>query len=85
MDHFSAFGRTDADQQDMFDKVCGTRAIRHRMEAGVSGNSIVNSWNSGVVRWAIERQPYLLYGNKAPKGQKKPSVVAETTSTEAMP
>jgi uncharacterized protein YbbC (DUF1343 family) len=78
IDHFSAFGRIRGDQQDMFDKVCGTRAIRHRLEAGASANSIVNSWNSGVVRWAQERQPYLLYGNKGPKAEKKSSVVADT-------
>ncbi len=78
IDHFSAFGHLRGEEQDMFDKVCGTRAIRHRLEAGASANSIVSSWNSGVVRWAIERQPYLLYGNKPPKADKKPSVVAAT-------
>jgi uncharacterized protein YbbC (DUF1343 family) len=78
VDHFSAFGRTDFDQKDMFDKICGDHSTRLRLEDGAPANSLVNSWNSGVVRWAIERQPYLLYGNKPPKAVKKPSVVAET-------
>ena len=77
IDHFSAFGRTDFDQRDMFDKICGDHSTRLRLEDGASANRIVSSWNSGVVRWAEERQPYLLYGNKLPK-DKKPSVVAET-------
>jgi len=83
--HFSAFGDTRGDQQDMFDKVCGSRSYRHRMESGASGSSIVSSWNSGVVHWAVERQPYLLYGNKVPKSEKKPSVVADTAESGPMP
>ncbi len=83
--HFSAFGHTGYDQRDMFDKVCGNHTTRLRLEEGASANSIVNSWNSGVVRWAEERQPYLLYGNKAPKTEKKASVVADTSDAQPMP
>jgi uncharacterized protein YbbC (DUF1343 family) len=79
IDHFSAFGRTGYDQRDMFDKVCGTRAIRLRLEDGASANRIVNSWNSGVVRWAVERRPYLLYGSSVPAEDKKPSSVIAAT------
>ncbi|MEI9997725.1 MAG: hypothetical protein WDO13_00380 [Verrucomicrobiota bacterium] len=79
IDHFSAFGRNvRADQQDMFDKVCGSRVFRHELMEGVSISHIVRSWDSGVVRWAEERQPYLLYGMTPAHAQKKPSVIAET-------
>ncbi len=37
VNHFSAFGGTRGEQQDMFDKVCGTRSIRHRLQAGRLG------------------------------------------------
>jgi uncharacterized protein YbbC (DUF1343 family) len=79
IDHFSTFGRTDYDQRDMFDKICGNTSIRRRLSNGVSASSIVSSWNPGVVHWAEERQPYLLYGNSAPHAEKKPSVIAETS------
>jgi uncharacterized protein YbbC (DUF1343 family) len=79
IDHFSTFGRTDYDQRDMFDKICGTTSIRRRLSNGASASSIVSSWNSGVVRWAVERQPYLLYGNSSSHADKKPSVIAETS------
>ncbi len=79
IDHFSAFGGTSYDQRDMFDKICGTTAIRRRLSNGASAAGIVSSWNGGVVRWAQERQPYLLYGNSTPKPEKKPSVIAETS------
>ena len=48
------------------------------VQATATSVSWVGDHRSGVVRWAIERQPYLLYGNKAPKAAKKPSVIAET-------
>jgi uncharacterized protein YbbC (DUF1343 family) len=79
IDHFSAFGHADFDQRDMFDKVCGNTSIRRRLAGGASANSIINSWNSGVVRWAMEREPYLLYGNSPPHAEKKPSVIAATS------
>jgi uncharacterized protein YbbC (DUF1343 family) len=79
---FSTFGHTSADQRDMFDKVSGNSTMRRQLAAGRSASSIVDSWNSGVTRWAIERQPYLLYGMKPVKGgaNKPPSVVADTTT-----
>ena len=77
--HFSAFGHTSFDQRDMFDKVCGNRSIRGRLSNGASAKSIVSSWNSGVVRWAEERQPYLLYGNSAPPAEKTPGAIAQTS------
>ena len=78
VNHFSPFARTSFDQRDMFDKVCGGPSTRRRVSNGSSAASIVSSWNSGVVRWAVERQPYLLYGNSAPHAEKKPSVIAES-------
>jgi uncharacterized protein YbbC (DUF1343 family) len=81
--HFSAFGHTGFDQRDMFDKVCGTTAVRRQLQAGRSAASIVHSWDSGVVRWAEERGPFLLYGQKLPHAEKKTSVIAENAA--AMP
>ena len=81
VDGFSTFGRTSADQRDMFDKVSGTTAIRRQLSAGRPVSAIVQSWDSGITRWAIERQPYLLYGMKPTKGANKPaSVVADATT-----
>jgi uncharacterized protein YbbC (DUF1343 family) len=77
--HFSAFGHTDFDQRDMFDKVCGTMAIRRQLLAGRSAASIVRSWDSGIVHWAVERQPFLIYGMKPVHADKKPSVIADSS------
>jgi uncharacterized protein YbbC (DUF1343 family) len=63
VDHFSTFGHTDSNQRDMFDKISGTTAIRRQLVAGRPVEDIVHSWDSGVARWAQERQPYLLYGS----------------------
>jgi uncharacterized protein YbbC (DUF1343 family) len=76
VDGFSTFGRTDFDQRDMFDKVSGTTSIRRQLVDGRPVADIVHSWDSGVARWAIERQPYLLYGST--HQAKAPSVVAAT-------
>jgi uncharacterized protein YbbC (DUF1343 family) len=76
VDHFSTFGRTDFDQRDMFDKVSGTTAIRRQLVDGRPVSDIIHSWDSGVVRWAIERQPYLLYGLTPSHQNKPPGVVA---------
>jgi hypothetical protein len=46
----------------MFDKVSGCTTIRRQLVRGVAVADIVRSWNSGVVRWAQERLPYLIYG-----------------------
>lgn len=78
IDHFSAFGRADFDQRDMFDKISGSMSVRRQLTAGRSAASIVRSWDSGIARWAGERQQYLLYGMKPPHAEKKPSVIAET-------
>jgi uncharacterized protein YbbC (DUF1343 family) len=75
IDHFSTFGRTDYDQRDMFDKCAGGTSLRRDLIEGRSVAAIVHSWDSGVVRWAQERQPYLLYGNSLP--HKSASVVAQ--------
>jgi uncharacterized protein YbbC (DUF1343 family) len=78
IDGFTAFGHTDFDQRDMFDKVSGNTIIRRQLLRGTSVASIVHSWDSGVTRWAIERQPYLLYGLTAPKAAKTSSAIADT-------
>ena len=76
VDHFSAFARTTADQRDMFDKVSGNTRILHQLVSGRPVNDIIRSWDSGVARWAVERQPFLLYGMKAIHPAKAPSVIA---------
>jgi len=79
VDHFSTFGRTSFDQRDMFDKISGTTAIRRQLVAGRSVQDIIHSWDSGVARWAQERQPYLLYGSTPVHATKTPSVIASNT------
>ena len=79
IDHFSIFDRTSADQRDMFDKLSGTTSLRRQLVSGRPVRDIVRSWNSGVIRWAIERQPYLLYGLTPVRPTKVPSVIADNT------
>jgi uncharacterized protein YbbC (DUF1343 family) len=76
IDNFSAFGHTDFDQRDMFDKVSGNTRIRRQLVMGRSIIDIVQSWDSGIARWAVERQPYLLYGLTLVHSVKTPSVIA---------
>jgi uncharacterized protein YbbC (DUF1343 family) len=64
--NFVPFAHTSADQRQMFDKCTGTFAVRRELAAGQPVSSIMRSWNSGVAEWAVERQPYLLYGNSSP-------------------
>ena len=61
---FTPFARTSADQRQMFDKVTGTTTIRRQLLAGRPVSDMMRSWNGGVARWAVERQPYLIYGSK---------------------
>jgi uncharacterized protein YbbC (DUF1343 family) len=75
-DDFSPFGRTDFDQRDMFDKISGTTRIRRELVDGRPVSDIIHSWDSGIARWAIERQPYLIYG-MTPTHAAKPSIVAD--------
>jgi uncharacterized protein YbbC (DUF1343 family) len=75
-DDFSPFGRTDFDQRDMFDKISGTTRIRRQLVDGRPVSDIIHSWDSGVARWAVERQPYLIYG-MTPAHPAKSSVVAD--------
>ena len=79
VDHFSVFGRTDFDQRDMFDKVSGTTRIRRQLVMGRPVEDIIHSWDSGVARWARQRQPYLLYGSTPAHPVKTPSVIADNT------
>jgi uncharacterized protein YbbC (DUF1343 family) len=76
IDNFSTFGRTTFDQRDMFDKISGNTSIRRQLISGRPVRDIVQSWNSGIVRWAMERQPYLLYG-LTPVRAKTSSVIAD--------
>jgi uncharacterized protein YbbC (DUF1343 family) len=77
IDHFSTFGRTDFDQRDMFDKVSGNTSLRRQLVKGRPVSDIIHSWDSGVVRWAQERQPYLIYGSTPVHPTKAPSVIAD--------
>jgi uncharacterized protein YbbC (DUF1343 family) len=74
---FSTFGNTKPDQRDMFDKVSGNTTIRRQLSMGRPAKDIIHSWDSGVVRWAQERQPYLLYGSTPAHANKTPSVIAD--------
>ncbi|MCE0496757.1 MAG: DUF1343 domain-containing protein [Methylacidiphilales bacterium] len=76
IDGFSAFGRTTADERDMFAKVTGQANLRHQLIAGRPVSDIVRSWDAGVVRWSQERLPYLLYGNALPKTSSATGVIA---------
>ena len=78
VDHFSVFGHTSADQRDMFNKVAGNTRLQRQLGSGGRIADIVHSWDSGVTRWAIERQPYLLYGmTPAKTTATKTPVIAE--------
>jgi len=77
VDGYSPFGRTDFDQRDMFDKVSGNTRLRRELVEGQSVSDIVHSWDSGVARWAVERQPYLLYGSTPVHPTKTPGVIAD--------
>ncbi len=78
-DDFSPFRRTGFDQRDMFDKVSGTTAIRRQLVMGRPIDDIIHSWDSGVAHWAMERQPYLLYGMTPARAAKtSTSVIADT-------
>jgi len=79
VDNFSIFGRTDFDQRDMFDKVSGTTSIRRQLVMGRPIEDIIHSWDSGVARWARERQAYLLYSSTPGHPAKTPSVIADNT------
>jgi uncharacterized protein YbbC (DUF1343 family) len=79
VDGFSPFGRTDFDQRDMFDKVSGSTRIRRQLVDGRPVTDIVHSWDSGVARWAVERQPYLLYGSTPARPAKTPGIIADIT------
>lgn len=79
IDGFSAFGHTDFDQRDMFDKISGNTTIRRQLIYGRPVRDIVSSWNAGVVHWAVERQPYLIYGSK-PVKLRTPGVIAQNAA-----
>ncbi len=80
VDDFSPFAHTIADQRDMFDKVSGGTTVRRQLVRGTSVNDIVRSWNSGVVRWAVERQPYLIYGMTPAHPENATSVIAASAA-----
>ena len=63
----------------MFDKVSGNTSIRRQLVSGRPVRDIIHSWDSGVARWAQERQPYLLYGSSPVHQTKAPSVIADNT------
>jgi uncharacterized protein YbbC (DUF1343 family) len=43
------------------DILCGTEAIRRRIEAGVSLGEIEAGWSADLVSWTRRRRPHLLY------------------------
>ncbi len=80
VDNFSTFAHTSADQRDMFDKVSGNTRTRHQLAAGRPVSDIIHSWDSGVARWAVERQPYLLYGSSPSHPAKTPNTIADNAA-----
>jgi uncharacterized protein YbbC (DUF1343 family) len=78
---FSPFGHTKYDQNDMFDKISGNTSMRRQLGYGRPVADMVHSWDSGVTRWAIERQPYLLYGMTPARTRRTSSVIAVNTAT----
>ena len=82
-DNFSPFARTDFDQRDMFDKVSGNTTIRRQLVNGRPVDDIIHSWDSGVARWAVERQSYLIYGMTPAKPAKPTGIVADIAPTAA--
>jgi uncharacterized protein YbbC (DUF1343 family) len=78
IDGFSAFGHTTSDEREMFEKVTGQTNLRRQLIGGRPVSDIVHSWDAGVVRWAQERLPYLLYSNKPPKASNAGGVIAAT-------
>ena len=44
-----------------FDILCGTDAIRHRIESGKPVKGLQTGWNNDLSRFAHERKPFLLY------------------------
>jgi len=47
----------------MFDKVCGSDAIRRQLLAGRTAEEVVNSWKAAEESFRLRRQKYLLYGD----------------------
>jgi Exo-beta-N-acetylmuramidase NamZ, C-terminal len=63
----------------MFDKISGNTTIRRQLSSGRRVSDIIQSWDSGIARWAVERQPYLLYGSTPSHQVKPPSIIADNT------
>ncbi|MAD17808.1 MAG: hypothetical protein CL579_17360 [Alteromonadaceae bacterium] len=49
------------DRADFMDKLAGTDSLRNAIEAGQSSAEIKQSWQAGLVKFIVQRQPYLLY------------------------
>jgi len=49
------------DRDAMFDKVCGTDAIRKAIEAGRPVDDVLALWREGVDAFRAQRTPYLMY------------------------
>jgi len=45
----------------MFDKLCGTSAVRVALQQGTAPSTIVAGWQAGVDSWLRERKEFLLY------------------------
>ncbi|MDE2126158.1 MAG: DUF1343 domain-containing protein [Armatimonadetes bacterium] len=56
--HIAFFAR--ADQERMFDMVCGTDVVRRRFQAGADSAEIWAAWNTAS-SFAAQRKPWLLY------------------------
>ena len=81
VNRFTAFGHTKADEREMFDKVVGNHSLRVQLIRRRPVTDIVSSWNAGIARWAVERQPYLLYGLTPPHPAASGVVAASTALT----
>jgi uncharacterized protein YbbC (DUF1343 family) len=56
--------RANRESREMFDKLNGSSIPRVMFLNGKSASSIEEMWGSGLVQWAEERRPYLIYKNQ---------------------
>jgi len=82
---FLPFSHTTADQRQMFEKVTGQSHLRQQLMSGRAVSDIVESWDSGVARWAQERTPFLLYSNKASPTTPAATAVPGTVAAGVLP
>jgi uncharacterized protein YbbC (DUF1343 family) len=56
---------TPGTRPDWFDKLYGTSRVRHALQSGQSGSSIVDTWQADLDAFDAERSTHLLYPEKS--------------------